>query len=90
MNAIKQITVCRSYHYCFISLGEEDPAGASDSDGAPDDVLFSHSKEAVLRKVKDTMMQIQQAKNKDKERRRKKDQVFKAQKVGWNINQTGI
>lgn len=51
------------------------------SDDAPEDIGFSHSKAAVLQTVKNTLEVIRQNKEKLKEKRRGKDELFKAQKV---------
>ena len=63
--------------------GQDDLAeDSNDSDAAPDDVAFSHSKADALRKVKDALTTIGKEKERQRQKRRQKDDQYKDQKVG--------
>ena len=53
----------------------------SDSDGPPDNLAFSSSKEKSLQKFRETLSQIGSQKDKLKQRRKQRNERFAEQKV---------
>ena len=63
------------------SSDENDVLASDESDSAPEDIDFKVSRETTLSRVRKTMKQIEDERQKKKLKRKKQDKLFKEQKV---------